>query len=81
MDSANEADVSQGSLSLLDISTADDEDTHKHKARELACKNDTDFMAWRDKLIRNRVAGIEEQDKTVNDYADPGKRRRRILIP
>ena len=74
LDSANEADVSQGSMSLLDIST-DDEDTHKRKAWELACKNDTDFTAWRDKLICNGVAGIEEWDKTVNDYADPGKRR------
>ena len=34
MDSANEADVSQGSMSLLDISTTDDEDTHKCKAHE-----------------------------------------------
>ena len=62
-------------MSLLDISTTDNEDTCKCKVQELACKNDTDFTAWRDKLIRNGVAGIEEQDKTVNDYADPGKRR------
>ena len=34
--SANEGDVSQGSMSLLDISVSDDEDTRKHKARELA---------------------------------------------
>ena len=33
LDSANEADVSQGSMSLLDISATDDEDTRKHKAR------------------------------------------------
>ena len=75
MDSANEADVSQGSMSLLDISTTDDEDTRKCKARELACKNDTDFTAWGDKLIHDRVAGIQEWDKTVNDYADPGMKR------
>ena len=65
LDSANEADVSQGSMSLLDISTADDEDTHKCKARKLARKNDTDFAAWRDKLICDGVAGIQEWDKTV----------------
>ena len=81
MDSANEADVSQGSMSLLDISTTDDEDTCKRKVRELTCKIDTDFTAWRDKLICDGVAGIEEWDKTVNDYADPGKRDQRILIP
>ena len=75
MDSTNEADVSQGSMSLLDISTADDEDTRKHKACELAHKSDTDFAVWRDKLIHDGVVGIQEQDSTVNDYADPGKRR------
>ena len=31
--------------------------------------------AWRDKLIRDGVVGIQEWDKTVHDYADPGKRR------
>ena len=43
--SANEADVSQGSMSLLDISVSDDEDTCKCKVRELACKSNTDFAA------------------------------------
>ena len=75
LDSANEADVSQGSMSLLYISNADDEDTHKCKACKLTHKNDTDFAAWRDKLIRDGVAGIQEQDKTVHDYADPGKKK------
>ena len=75
MDSANEADVSQGSMSLLDISTTDDEDTCKCKACELTCKNDTIFAAWRPKLIRNGVAGMQEWDKTVHDYADPGKKK------
>ena len=75
LDSANEADVSQGNLSLLDISTTDDEDTCKCKAHELTHKNDTDFAAWRDKLIHDGVVGIQERDKTVNDYADPSKKR------
>ena len=76
LDSTNEADISQGSMSLLDISAADDKDTHKRKVRELAHKSDTDFMAWRDKLIHDRVAvGIQEWNSTVNDYADAGKRR------
>ena len=75
LDSANEADISQGSMSLLDISAADDEDTCKCKACELAHKSDTDFVAWRDKLIHDWMTGIQEHDSTVNDYADAGKRR------
>ena len=73
--SANEADVSQGSMSLLDISVSDDEDTRKHKARELARKSDTDFAAWKDKLISNGTTGLQERDNVVNDYADGGKRK------
>ena len=42
---------------------------------ELAHKNDTDFTAWRNQLICDGVAGIQEWDNTVNNYADPGKRR------
>ena len=60
LDSANEADVSQGSMSLLDISATDDEETRKSKAHELARKSDTDFAAWKDKLISEGVKGIQE---------------------
>ena len=74
MDSADEADVSQGSMSLLDISATDDEDTHKCKAHELAHKSDTDFAAWKEKLISEGMKGIEEWDSMVNDYTD-GKRK------
>ena len=73
--SANEADVSQGSMSLLDISVSNNEDTRKHKVRELARKSDTNFMAWKDKLISDRVTGLQEWDNVVNDYADSGKRK------
>ena len=73
--SANEGDVSQGSMPLLDISVSDDEDTHKWKAHELARKSDTDFMAWKDKLISDRTTGLQERDNVVNDYADGGKRK------
>ena len=74
LDLANEADVSQGSMSLLDISANDDEDTRKCKACELACKYDTNFLAWKDQLISEGVKGIQEWDSMVNDYTD-GKRR------
>ena len=75
LDSANEADVSQGSMYLLDISATDDEDTRKRKVCEFARKSDTDFTAWKDKLISEGVMGLQERDNTVNDYADSGKRR------
>ena len=74
LDSANEADVSQGSMSLLDISATDDEDTRKQKAHELARKNDTDFLAWKDQLISEGVKGIQEWDSMVNDYTDRKRR-------
>ena len=73
--SANEADVSQGSMSLLDISVSDDEDTRKCKAHELARKSDTNFTAWKDKLISDGVTGLQERDNVLNDYADSGKRK------
>ena len=80
LESASEADVSQGNMSLLYISTTDDEDTRKCKARELTHKNDTNFAAWRDKLIRNGVVGIQEWDKIVHNYANPGKKKPKTLI-
>ena len=52
--------MSQGSMSLLDISATDDEDTRKCKACELARKSDIDFAAWKDKLISKGVKGIQE---------------------
>ena len=67
--------MSQGSISLLDISISDDEDTRKCKAHELARKSDTDFAVWKDKLISDGMMGLQEWDNVVNDYADGGKRR------
>ena len=73
--SADEGDVSQGTVSLLDISVSDDEDTRKCKAHEVARKNDTDFAAWKDKVIMwQDDMGLQERDNVVNDYAD-GKRK------
>ena len=43
--STDEADVSQGSIPMHDISATDDEETHKCKACELARRSDTDFAA------------------------------------
>ena len=72
--STDEADVSQGSIPLLNISATDDEETRKCKARELARRSDTDFAAWKEKQISEGMKGIEEWDNMVNDYTD-GKRK------
>ena len=58
--SADEGDVSQGTVSLLDISVPDNEDTRKCKAHEVARKNDTNFAAWKDKLISDGMMGLQE---------------------
>ena len=44
---------------------------HEHARMQ----NYTNFAAWRDKLIRDGVAGIQEQDKTVHDYAIHAKKK------
>ena len=72
--STDEADVSQGSIPLLDISASDDEEACKRKARELAGRSDTAFTAWKEKQISDGMKGIEVQDQMVNDYTD-GKRK------
>ena len=72
--STDEADVSQGSIPLLNISAADDEETRKCKVHDLVCRSDTDFAAWKEKQISEGMKGIEERDNMVNDYTD-GKRK------
>ena len=72
--STNEADVSQGSIPLLDISASDDDETHKCKARDYVHKSDMAYAAWKEKQISDGVEGIEERDQMVNDYTD-GKKR------
>ena len=72
--STDEADVSQGSIPLLDISASDDDETRKCKAREYACRSDTAYVTWKEKQTSDGVKGIEERDQMVNDYMD-GKRK------
>ena len=72
--STDEADVSQGSIPLLDISASDDDETRKRKARESARRSDTAYAAWKEKQTSDGIKGIEEWDQMVNDYMD-GKRR------
>ena len=72
--STNEADVSQGSIPLLNISASDDDETRKRKARDYARRSDTAYATWKEKQTSDGVKGIEERDQMVNDYMD-GKRR------
>ena len=72
--STDEADVSQGSIPLLDISASDDDETRKRKAHEYVRRSDTAYAAWKEKQTSDGVKGIEERDQMVNDYMD-GKRR------
>ena len=72
--STDEADVSQGSIPLLDISASDDDETRKRKAREYARRNDTAYAAWKEKQTCDGIKGIEEWDQMVNDYMDEKRR-------
>ena len=55
--STDKADVSQGSIPLLDISASDDDETRKRKARDLARRSDTAYTAWKEKQISDGVEG------------------------
>ena len=72
--STDEADVSQGSIPLLDISASDDDETRKRKACEYARRSDTAYATWKEKQTSDGIKGIEEWDQMVNDYTD-GKKR------
>ena len=72
--STDKADVSQGSIPLLDISASDDDETRKRKAREYARRSDTAYAAWKEKQTSDGVKGIEERDQMVNDYMDRKRR-------
>ena len=69
----DEETLSQGTVSLLDISTSDNEDTRKATACEAAHKSDVQYGNWRDEQICQGKEGIAQHDKGVNDYADGGR--------
>ena len=72
--STDEADVSQGSIPLIDISALDDDETRKRRACDLARRSDTAFIVWKEKQISEGIKGIGEWDQMVNNYMD-GKRK------
>ena len=65
--------LSQGTVSLLDISTSDNEDAHKATVCEAACKSNIQYGNWWDEQIHQGKEGIAQCDKGVNDYADGGR--------
>ena len=60
-------------VSLLNISTSDNEEAHKAVAHETACNSNIQYGIWWDEQIRQRNEGIAQRDKQVNDYANAGR--------
>ena len=71
--SEDEETLSQGTVSLLDISNSDNEETHKAAAREKARKSVVRYASWRDKQIHQGNDDIAKRDKRVHDHANVGK--------
>ena len=71
--SDNEANMSQGTLSLPDISASDDEDTRKAIVHEAMWKSDIQYGNWREGQICQGNDSISQRDKTAYDYAEVGK--------
>ena len=68
--SDNKETLSQGTVSLPDISACDIEDTRKALVCETTCKSDVQYGNWWDEQIHQGNEGIAQQDKGINDYAD-----------
>ena len=71
--SEDEEALSQGTVSLLDISNSGNEEARKAAVRETACKSDVQYGAWQDEQIHQGNEGIVQRNKQVNDYADSGR--------
>ena len=67
--SDDEANLSQGTLSLPDISASDNEDTHKAIVCETVCKSDIQYSNWRDNQICQGDDNSSQWDKMTHDYA------------
>ena len=64
--------LSQGTESLLDISTSENEETCKAAAHETACKSNIQYGNWWDEQIHQGKEVIAQHDKQVNNYTDGG---------
>ena len=68
-----EENLSQGTVSLPDISASDDEDAHKAIACKATQKSDVQYGNWQDEQIHHGNEDIAQQDKGIYDYANIGK--------
>ena len=68
--SEDEEALSQGTVSLLDISKSDNE---KAAACEMVHKSNVQYGIWQDEQIHQGNEGIAQCDKQVNDYANSGQ--------
>ena len=71
--SEEEETLSQGTVSLLNISTSDKEDAHKATLPEAVHKSNIQYGNWLDEQICQGKEGIAQRDKGVNDYANGGE--------
>ena len=71
--SDDKANMSQGTVSLPNISASNDEDGHKAIACEATWKSDVQYGNWRDEQIHQGNKGISQWDKVTYDYANVGK--------
>ena len=61
---------SQGTVSLLDISTSDNKEVRKSTVHESACKSNVQYGNWWNEQVCQGNEGIAKCDKQVNDYMD-----------
>ena len=71
--SEDEETLSQGMVSLLNISNSDNEETRKAAVCEKAHKSDVQYAAWWDEQIHQGNEDIAKCNKRVHDHADVGK--------
>ena len=69
----DEETLSQGTVSLLNISNSDNEETCKAAAHEKAHKSDVRYAAWQDEQICQGNDDIAKHDKRVHNHANVGK--------
>ena len=69
----DEEALSQSTVSLLNISTSDNEDARKATACEAARKSDIQYGNWQYEQICQGKEGIAQHNKGVNDYTNGGR--------
>ena len=74
--SDDEEALSQGTVSLLNISNSNNEEAHKAAVHDKACKSDVQVAAWQDEQICQGNEAIAHCDKQVHNYVDIGRPRK-----